>query len=303
MLEECLSGLNLKENGVYFDGTLGGAGHSYEILRRAKNSVLYATDLDEYGIARAKEKLKDFDGRFFIFHDNFKNFPEIAERENLGGFDGVLLDLGMSSFQIDDKSRGFSYLAENEPLDMRMNKEVSFTARDVINGYSEKDLARILKDYGEEKCASKIAKNIAEARKTKEITTCGELVGIVEKAIPVKFRYENGHPAKRTFQAVRIEVNGELEGLYEAIVSLTRLLKKGGRIAVISFHSLEDRIVKRAFKELETDCICDKSLPVCVCGKKKEAEVITKHPITASSEELAENSRSKSAKLRIAEKI
>ena len=181
MLEECLSGLNLKENGVYFDGTLGGAGHSYEILRRAKNSVLYATDLDEYGIARAKEKLKDFDGRFFIFHDNFKNFPEIAERENLGGFDGVLLDLGMSSFQIDDKSRGFSYLAENEPLDMRMNKEVSFTARDVINGYSEKDLARILKDYGEEKFASKIAKNIAEARKTKEITTCGELVGIEDQ--------------------------------------------------------------------------------------------------------------------------
>ena len=180
---------------------------------------------------------------------------------------------------------------------------MSFTARDVINGYSEKDLARILKDYGEEKFASKIAKSIAEARKTKEITTCGELVGIVEKAIPVKFRYENGHPAKRTFQAVRIELNGELEGLYEAIVSLTRLLKKGGRIAVISFHSLEDRIVKRAFKELETDCICDKSLPVCVCGKKKEAEVITKHPIMASSEELAENSRSKSAKLRIAEKI
>ena len=303
MLEECMDGLSLKENGVYFDGTLGGAGHSYEILRRAKNSVLYATDLDEYGIGRAKEKLKDFDGRFFIFHDNFKNFPVIAERENLGEFDGVLLDLGMSSFQIDDKSRGFSYLAEEEPLDMRMNNEVSFTAKDIVNGYSERELVRILKDYGEEKFASQIAKSIVLARTKKEITTCGELSRIAENAIPAKFRYENGHPAKRTFQAVRIEVNGELEGLYEAIVSLTRILKKGGRIAVISFHSLEDRIVKQAFRELETDCICDKSLPICVCGKKKEATVITKHPITASSEELAENSRSKSAKLRIAEKV
>ena len=302
-LEECMAALDLKEGGRYFDGTLGGAGHSYEILKRAKDSALYATDLDGYGIERAKDKLKEFEGRFFIYHDNFKNFPSIAESEGLGRFDGVLLDLGMSSFQIDDKSRGFSYLAEDEPLDMRMDKDLSFTAKDVINGYSEKDLVRILKDYGEEKFAAKIAKSIAAERQKRKINTCGELVGIVERAIPAKFRYESGHPAKRTFQAVRIEVNGELEGLYESVIALARLLKKGGRIAVISFHSLEDRIVKRAFKELETDCVCDKSLPVCVCGKKREIQVITKHPITAGAEELAENSRSKSAKLRIAEKI
>ncbi len=302
MLEECMAGLNLKRGGVYFDGTLGGAGHSYEILKRAPESTLYATDLDDYGIARAKEKLGEFEGRFTILHDNFKNFPAYAEREGIRP-DGVLLDLGMSSFQIDDKSRGFSYLAGDKPLDMRMDKRVSFTARNVVNEYSAKDLARIFREYGEEKFAEKIAKNIVAARAGKSIETCGELARIVENSIPAKFRYEGGHPAKRAFQAVRIEVNGELSGLYEAVIALARLLKSGGRIAVITFHSLEDRAVKNAFRELETDCVCDKSLPVCVCGKKKEINVVTRHPITAGEEELKLNSRSKSAKLRIAQKI
>ena len=302
MLEECMAGLNLKRGGVYFDGTLGGAGHSYEILKRAPESTLYATDLDDYGIARAKEKLGEFVGRFTILHDNFKNFPAYAEREGIRP-DGVLLDLGMSSFQIDDKSRGFSYLAGDEPLDMRMDKRVSFTARNVVNEYSAKDLARIFREYGEEKFAEKIAKNIVAARAGKSIETCGELARIVENSSPANFRYEGGHPAKRAFQAVRIEVNGELSGLYEAVIALARLLKSGGRIAVITFHSLEDRAVKNAFRELETDCVCDKSLPVCVCGKKKEINVVTRHPITAGEEELKLNSRSKSAKLRIAQKI
>ncbi len=302
MLEECMEGLRLKEGGIYFDGTLGGAGHSYEILRRAPGSRLYATDLDEYGIARAEEKLKEFSGRYTVYHDNFKNFPAIAEREGIK-LDGVLLDLGMSSFQIDDKSRGFSYLSTDDALDMRMDKRSSFSARDVVNGYKESELKEILKTYGEERFAAAIAKNIVAARKKKPIETCGELAEIAERSMPARVRYESGHPAKRTFQAIRIEVNGELRGLYEAVIALTKLLKKGGRIAVITFHSLEDRAVKTAFKELETDCICDKSLPVCVCGRKKEIRLITKHPLTAGEKELCENSRSKSAKLRIAEKI
>ncbi|PWM76001.1 MAG: 16S rRNA (cytosine(1402)-N(4))-methyltransferase [Bacillota bacterium] len=302
MREECIDGLNLKENGVYFDGTLGGAGHSCEILKRAPKSTLYATDLDDYGIERAKDRLKEFQGRFTIYHDNFKNFPAIAEREGIE-LDGVLLDLGMSSFQIDDKARGFSYLSVDEPLDMRMDKRSPLSAKEVVNGYTERELERILKTYGEEKFAAKIAKNIVAAKAANPIERCGELVKIIEQSIPAKFRYEGGHPAKRTFQAIRIEVNGELSGLYEAVISLTRLLKKGGRIAVLTFHSLEDRAVKSAFKELETDCVCDKSLPVCVCGRKREIKLITKHPVTAGEEELKENSRSKSAKLRIAEKL
>lgn len=302
MLEECMDGLALKDKGVYFDGTLGGAGHSYEILKRAKDSFLYATDLDEYGISRAENRLKEFEGRYKIYRDNFKNFPLTAEREGIR-LDGILLDLGMSSFQIDDKSRGFSYLASQEPLDMRMDKRSPLTAKDVVNGYSVKELERILKEYGEEKFAANIARNIVAERVKQPVETCGTLTKIIESSIPAKFRYEGGHPAKRTFQAIRIEVNGELEGLYDAVISLTRLLKKGGRIAVITFHSLEDRAVKNAFRELETDCICDKSLPVCVCGKKREIKLITRHPVTAGEEELKENSRSKSAKLRIAEKI
>ena len=303
MLSECMDGLKLKSGGVYFDGTLGGGGHSYEILKRTSpDGKLVATDLDDYAIGRAKNRLKEFDGRFTIVKDNFKNFRKIKEDLEIDGFDGILLDLGVSSFQLDDRSRGFSYMAEDELLDMRMNQENPLTAITIINEYSEKELKKILSEYGEEKFSDRIARNIVAARSKSRIETVGRLNEIINESIPAKFK-NDGHPSKRTFQALRIEVNGELEGLGEAITDMARGLKKGGRLAVITFHSLEDRIVKRVFKDLETDCICDKSLPVCVCGKKKEIEIITKHPITASEEEQALNGRSKSAKLRIAEKV
>ncbi len=303
MLSECMDGLKLKSGGVYFDGTLGGGGHSYEILKRTSpDGKLVATDLDDYAIGRAKNRLKEFDGRFTIVKDNFKNFRKIKENLEIDGFDGILLDLGVSSFQLDDRSRGFSYMAEDELLDMRMNQANPLTAITIINEYSEKELKKILSEYGEEKFSDRIARNIVAARSKSRIETVGRLNEIINESIPAKFK-NDGHPSKRTFQALRIEVNGELDGLKEAITDMARGLKKGGRLAVITFHSLEDRIVKRVFKDLETDCICDKSLPVCVCGKKKEIEIITKHPITASEEEQALNGRSKSAKLRIAEKV
>ena len=303
MLAECMEALSLKDNGVYFDGTLGGGGHSYEILKNtAPNGKLYATDLDLYAIGRAKERLKEFDGRFTLINDNFKNFENIKNDLGIDGFDGILLDLGVSSFQLDDRERGFSYMAENVRLDMRMNRDNPLSAETVVNEYEERELKRILSEYGEERFAGAIAKRIVEQRKTKRIETTGELIKIIEDSIPKKFKHD-GHPAKRTFQAIRIEVNGELDGLYDTVVSMTRSLKKGGRIAILTFHSLEDRIVKQAFKELECDCICDKSLPVCVCGKKKEIEIITRHPITAGEEELEVNGRARSAKLRVAQKI
>jgi len=303
MFNECMDGLNIIDGGMYFDGTLGGGGHSHGILERSKpNGKLVATDLDTYAIKRAGDRLKEFEGRFTLINDNFKSFPKIREELGIKEFDGILLDLGVSSFQLDDRSRGFSYMATDVILDMRMDKENPLSAERVVNEYSEKELKRILTEYGEEKFAHSIASNIVSARKTAPIKTTGELIKIIEKCIPNKFK-NDGHPAKRTFQAIRIEVNGELDGLYETIISMARALKKGGRIAVLTFHSLEDRIVKRAFKELETDCVCDKSLPICVCGKKKEINILTKHPITASEEELTSNSRAKSAKLRIAERI
>ena len=303
MLNECLDGLNVKDGGIYFDGTLGGGGHSYEILKRSSpNGKLIATDLDDYALSRAKDRLLEFDGRFELIKSNFKNFPSIKEELCPDGFDGILLDLGVSSFQLDDRQRGFSYMATDVALDMRMDKSNPLTAQRVVNEYSEKEIKRILAEYGEERFAFQIASNIVKKRKEKPIETTGELIEIIMQSIPKKFQ-KDGHPAKRTFQAIRIEVNGELDGLYETVVSMARALKKGGRIAILTFHSLEDRIVKKAFKELECDCICDKSLPVCVCGKRKEIEILTKHPILATEEELALNGRSKSAKLRIAEKI
>ena len=303
MLNECMQALNVKDKGIYFDGTLGGGGHSYEILKlSAPSGQLVATDLDDYAIGRASERLKEFDKRFTLVKDNFKNFSSIKQNLNIEGFDGILLDLGVSSFQLDDRERGFSYLSSEVELDMRMNRDNPLDAKTVVNEYDEKELKRILSEYGEERFSANIAKNIVLKRKEKPILTVGELNNIIIESIPKKFQHD-GHPAKRTFQAIRIEVNGELEGLYQTVIDMVRGLKKGGRIAIITFHSLEDRIVKRAFKELETDCICDKSLPVCVCGKKKEIEIITKHPIVASEQELNENSRSKSAKLRVAEKI
>lgn len=303
MPKECLEALNIKSGGIYFDGTLGGGGHSLEILKKSSpNGRVIATDLDDYAIERATERLKDFSDRLTVIKDNFKNFKAIKERLNIEGFDGILLDLGVSSFQLDDKSRGFSYLSADEKLDMRMDKSSGFSAETVVNEYSESEIKRILSEYGEERFAAKIAQNIVIERKKKRITTVGQLNEIIEKSIPVKFK-KDGHPSKRTFQAIRIEVNGELDNLYGTVIEMTRGLKKGGRIAILTFHSLEDRIVKQAFRELETDCICDKSLPICVCGKKREAIIITKHPITASDEELSVNKRAKSAKLRVAERV
>lgn len=302
MLEECMQGLRLKDGGIYFDGTVGGGGHSYEILARTSpGGRLIATDLDDYAIQAAENRLREFAGRYAIYKSNYKDFEEVFEKAGVDKPDGVLLDFGVSSFQLDEASRGFSYM-KDAPLDMRMDKDSAFSAEDVVNGYSEQALAKIFKEYGEEKFAMRIAQNIAKARSKKAIRTTGELSQIVEESIPAKFRH-NGPCARKTFQAIRIEVNGELEGLERAVRGLTLRLKKGGRICILTFHSLEDRIVKNVFRDLATDCICDKSLPVCVCGRKKEIEIVTTKPIIASEEETKKNSRSKCAKLRIAERL
>lgn len=303
MLEECIEGLNVKSGGIYYDGTIGGGGHSYEILKRsAPDGRLIATDLDDDAIAAATERLKEFKGRFEIFKANYKNYRTAFESAGVDKVDGVLLDFGVSSYQLDCEERGFSYMKPNAPLDMRMDYSSPLTAEIILNEYTEKQIAQILKEYGEERFSNIIAANVVKARADKRLKTCGQFVEIIERSIPKKFQ-QNGPAARKSFQAVRIAVNGELDGLYECVVGLTRKLKKGGRIAILTFHSLEDRIVKRAFKELELDCICDKSLPVCVCGKKKEIEIITKKPTVATVKEMAVNSRSKCAKLRIAERI
>lgn len=303
MLEECLEGLNVKNGGIYFDGTLGGAGHSYEILKRsAPDGRLIATDLDTDAIAAATERLKDFKGRFEIFNCNYKDYSSAFEKAGVDKVDGVLLDFGVSSYQLDCEERGFSYMKPNAPLDMRMDKSSPFTAETLLNEFPEKRIAEILRDYGEERFACQIAANVVKARQKERLTSCGQFVDIIESSIPKKFQ-QNGPAARKSFQAVRIAVNEELDGLYDCVTGLTRKLKKGGRIAILTFHSLEDRIVKRAFKEMEIDCICDKSLPVCVCGKKREIEIITKKPTVATLNEVALNTRSKCAKLRIAERI
>lgn len=303
MKEECLEGLNLKDNGVYFDCTLGGAGHSYEILKRtAPSGRLIATDLDIDAIKNAQNKLKEFNGRFDLVNTNFKNFVDVIDELGISEVDGVLIDLGVSSYQLDNRERGFSYLSDDIRLDMRMDQSQGKSAWEVINYYEKSKLAYIFSVYGEEKFAENIAKNICEERKIKPIDTTGELVRIIDRSIPYKFK-QNGHPAKKVFQAVRIEVNEELDGLDKCLKDIVKRLKKGGRLVVLTFHSLEDRIVKQTFKDLETDCVCDKRLPVCVCGKRREIKIITKKPILASQSECEENSRSHSAKLRIAEKI
>lgn len=303
MLNECIEGLNVKDGGIYFDGTVGGGGHSYEILRQsAPNGRLIATDLDDDAISAANERLAEFGNRFVIYKSDYKNFEQVLKIEKVDFLDGALLDFGVSSFQLDCEERGFSYMKPAAPLDMRMDKTSTLTAETILNEYPQSEITRILKVYGEERFATQIAANIVRERTRKPLKTCGELVNIIERSIPAKFK-TNGPCSRKSFQAIRIAVNGELDGLYECVLAITRRLKKGGRIAILTFHSLEDRIVKQAFKFLECDCICDKSLPVCVCGKVQEVEIITKKPIIASVHEMAINSRSKCAKLRIAEKI
>ena len=303
MLEECMEGLSLKTGGVWFDGTVGGGGHSYEILKRTgPGGRLIATDLDDEAIEAATNRLKEFDGRFTIYKSNYKWFAKVFEAAGVDTIDGAILDFGISSHQIDDEDRGFSYRMADAPLDMRMDRSSALTAETILNTYTEEKLARILKTYGEETFAKQIARNIVKYRADKPLKTAGELAEIIRGSIPAKFRY--GAPCERkSFQALRIEVNAELDGLYELVTSLTRRLKKGGRIVILTFQSLEDRIVKEAFREMESPCTCPGNFPVCVCGKKPEVKIITKKPITASEKELCNNSRSKCAKLRIAEKL
>ncbi len=303
MLEECMQGLSLKDGGIWFDGTVGGGGHSYEILKRtAPSGRLIATDLDDEAIVAANSRLKEFDGRFTIYKSNYKDYEKVFEIAGVEKIDGAILDFGISSHQIDDADRGFSYRQAEAPLDMRMDQSAPITAELVLNTYSEERLAYILKTYGEETFAKQIARNVVKYRADKPLKTSGEFAEIIQKSIPAKFRF--GAPCERkSFQALRIEVNGELDGLKELVFSLTRRLKKGGRMVILTFQSLEDRIVKEAFKEMESPCTCPPSFPVCVCGKKPEIKIITKKPITATEEELKENTRSKCAKLRIAERI
>ena len=276
----------------------GGAGHSYEIVKRLSgNGKLIGIDRDEEALKSAKEKLKGFSNVIYV-HDNHDNIKEILEKLNIEKVDGILLDLGVSSYQLDERNRGFSYLGENE-LDMRMDKTQKLTAKEIVNTYSEEELANIIYEYGEERFSRKIAKNICEYRKQKEIETTKQLVEIIEKSIP---KSKDGHPAKRTFQAIRIEVNNEIKPLYNTARKCIELLKNEGRLCIITFHSLEDRAVKNAYIDAQGKCTCPKDLPYCVCGAKSLGKVITKKPIVATKEEQEENSRSKSAKLRIFEK-
>lgn len=282
------------------DGTLGGGGHSEEILKRLTTGKLIAIDRDEEAILAAKERLKDYKNVIYI-KDNFKNIKEILRNLGIEKVDGILLDLGVSSYQLEEVERGFSYM-KDAPLDMRMDKTSPFSAYDVVNRYSEKELERVIREYGEEKWASRIAKFIVEERKKGDIKTTSQLVEIIKKAIPASARRTGPHPAKRTFQAIRIEVNEELKDLDRALEDMVEVLRGKGRIAVITFHSLEDRIVKNTFKKLENPCACPPGLP-CTCGKQPVIKIITKKPILPSKEEVEENPRSRSAKLRVAEKL
>lgn len=302
MLAQCIESLNIKPDGIYVDATLGGGGHSSEIAKRLTGGKLIGIDRDENAIRAAGEKLKEYGERVEIVKNNFKNIDQILERLKIDKIDGALLDLGVSSHQLDEAERGFSYI-KDAPLDMRMDRQSTKSAYDVINTYTEQELSDIIFRYGEEKWAKRIAQFIYERREIKPIETTLELVDIIEAAIPKAARKGGGHAAKRTFQAVRIEVNGELEILRGAVNDFAKHLKCGGRLAVITFHSLEDRIIKEEFAALARGCICPKEFPVCVCGKQSKVKIITNKPITASDEELKINTRSKSAKLRVIEKL
>jgi len=300
LLDECIEGLNIKPDGIYVDGTLGGAGHSYEIVSRlSTKGRLIGIDQDEDAIKAAGEKLKDF-GNATIIRSNYEDIKRVLADRNIEKVDGILLDLGVSSYQLDTVERGFSYMYDTK-LDMRMDNRQTLTAKDIVNEYSEKELFRIIRDYGEEKFAQNIAKHIVQARATAKINTTFELNEIIKASIPAKMR-QNGHPSKKTFQAIRIECNRELEVLKNSLDDMVEVLNEGGRLAIITFHSLEDRIVKSAFRNYENPCTCPPEFPVCVCGKKPKGKVVTKKPIIPGEEEMKENSRSKSAKLRIFEK-
>ena len=301
LLNETIDGLNIKPDGIYVDGTLGGGGHAYEVCRRLgeKGSII-GIDQDAAAIEAASARLKDFGEKVTIVRSNYCDMKSKLHELGIDKVDGIVLDLGVSSYQLDTAERGFSY-REDAPLDMRMDTRQKMTARDIVNDYTEADLYRVIRDYGEDKFAKNIAKHIVQARAVKPVETTAELSEIIRASIPMKFQKKSGHPAKRTFQAIRIELNRELDVLRDSLDDMIDLLNPGGRLCIITFHSLEDRIVKSAFRKNENPCTCPPDFPVCVCGTKSKGSIITKKPILPSEEELEYNSRSKSAKLRIFE--
>lgn len=300
MLNECIENLNIKPDGIYVDGTLGGAGHSKVIASKlSKEGLLIGIDRDEEALKAAQETLADYKNVKYI-HGNHDDIKELLQTIGIEKVDGILLDLGVSSYQLDERNRGFSYLGDND-LDMRMDKSQKLTAKDVVNTYSEEELANIIYKYGEEKFSRNIARNICQYRENQEITSTKTLVEIIEQSIP-KSKQNNGHPAKRTFQAIRIEVNNEIEPLYKTVLNCIDLLNEGGRLCILTFHSLEDRAVKEAYIEAQGKCTCPKDLPYCVCNYKSLGRIINKKPIEATKKEQEENSRSKSAKLRVFER-
>jgi 16S rRNA (cytosine1402-N4)-methyltransferase len=301
LLDESIEGLDIKTDGIYVDATLGGGGHTQEILKRATAGKVIGIDQDDYAIERAKDKLKEF-SNFIPVKNNFCNIKEVLEDLNIEKIDGIIFDLGVSSFQLDIPERGFSYNYDM-PLDMRMDKNQTTTARHIVNGYEEHELSRIIWEYGEEKWAARIAKFIVQEREQEFIETTGQLVSIIKKAIPKQVRQEGSHPAKKTFQAIRIELNRELEILENTMKDAVDCLNVGGRICVITFHSLEDRIIKNAFNDLNKDCICPPEFPKCMCDHRRKLKIITRKPMLPSEEELVENRRAHSAKLRIGERV
>ncbi len=301
MLRETIDYLNIRPDGIYLDGTLGGGGHAWEVCSRLKGGHFYGIDQDDAAIEAAGQRLAAFTDRVTLVRSNYCNARAALQERGVRQVDGIVLDLGVSSYQLDTQERGFSYRFDS-PLDMRMDRRQGLTARDIVNGYSETELFHIIRDYGEDTFAKNIAKHIVQARERETIETTGQLNEIIRAAIPAKMR-QNGHPSKRTFQAIRIECNHELEVLREALEDLIDLLAPGGRLCIITFHSLEDRIVKTALKKAENPCTCPPEFPVCVCKKQPLGSVVTRKPVLPSREELEENSRSKSAKLRVFEKI
>ena len=304
LLAETISYLNVRPEGVYVDGTLGGGGHAFEVCQRlSEKGRFIGIDQDLDAVKAARERLAPFGDKVSVVHSNYENIQKILKEEGIDRVDGILLDLGVSSYQLDDPGRGFTYRKEDAPLDMRMDVRQTQTARDIVNGYSEMELFHLIRDYGEDRFAKNIAKHIVRARQEKPIETTGELNEIIRAAIPARVRATGGHPSKRTFQAIRIALNRELEVLKDSLDHMISLLRPGGRIAVITFHSLEDRIVKDAFKKNENPCTCPREFPLCVCGAISKGRIITRKPILPTEEEQKTNSRSRSAKLRVFQRV
>lgn len=303
LLDETIESLNVRPDGIYVDGTLGGGGHAYEVCKRLSDRGRFiGIDQDADAIKAAGERLQEFSDKVTIIRSNYANMREELNRIGIQKVDGIVLDLGVSSFQLDTPDRGFTYRDTEAPLDMRMDQRQTLTARDIVNDYSESELYRIIRDYGEDRFAKNIAKHIVQARKEKPLETTGELIDVIRASIPMKIQVTGGHPAKRTFQAIRIELNHELDVLKDNLDDMIELLNEDGRISIITFHSLEDRIVKSSFRKNENPCTCPREFPVCVCGKKSKGKVITRKPILPTDEELEYNKRSKSAKLRVFER-